>query len=47
MIASNTELMLIINRWAVEKYLTTISTAKILPSVNSEIRHSMQATTYI
>jgi len=31
MISSNTELMLIINRWAVTKYSTTNSTAKILP----------------
>ena len=30
------QLMLIINRCAVAKYLTTNSTAKILPSVNSE-----------
>jgi len=46
MISSNTELMLIINRWAVAKYSTTNSTAKILPSVNSETKCSMQATTY-
>jgi len=38
--------MLIINRWAVAKYLTTNSTAKILPSVNSETKRSMQVTTY-
>ena len=41
-----TELMLIINRWTVENYLTTNSTTKILPSVNSETKRSMQATTY-
>jgi len=38
MISSNTELMLIINRWAVAKYLTTNSTARILPSANSETK---------
>jgi len=36
--------MLIINRWAMAKYLTTNSTAKILPSVNSETKRPMQAT---
>jgi len=36
----------IINRWAVTKYLTTNSTAKILPSVNSETKRSLQATPY-
>jgi len=46
MISSNTELMLIINKWAVAKYLTTNSTAKILPSVNSEVTRPMQATIY-
>ena len=46
MIFSNTELMLIINRWAVAKYLTTNSTAKILPSVNSETKRPMQTTIY-
>ena len=46
MISSNTELMLILNRWAVIKYLASNSTAKILPSVNSETKHSVQATTY-
>jgi len=45
MISSNAELMLIINRWAAAKYLTTNSTANILPSVYSETR-SVQATTY-
>jgi len=44
MISSNTELMLIINRWAVAKYLTTNSTARILPSANSETKCLMQAT---
>ena len=47
MISSNTELMLIINRWPVTKYLASNSTEKILPSVNSERKHSVQATTYI
>jgi len=46
MISSNTELMLTINRWTVAKYLTTNSTAKILPSVNSETKRPMQATIY-
>ena len=46
MISSNTELMLILNRWAVKKHLASNSTAKILPSVNSETKHSVQATTY-
>jgi len=44
MISLNTELMLIINRWAVAKYLTTNPAAKILPSVNSETKRPMQAT---
>ena len=46
MISSNTELMLIINRWAVTKYLVTTSTVKIIPSVNSETKRPMQATIY-
>jgi len=46
MISSNTNLMLLINRQAVAKYLATKSTEKILTSVNSEIKHSVQATTY-
>ena len=46
MITSNTELMLIINKRAVAKYLTTNSTAKILSSVNSETKRPMQATIY-
>jgi len=46
MISSNTAWMLIINRWAVTKYLASNSTAKILPSVNSEKKLSVQATTY-
>ena len=46
MISSNTELMLILNRWAVIKYLASNTTAKILPSVNPETKHSVQATTY-
>jgi len=33
-------------RWAVAKYLTTNSTAKILPSVNSETKRPIQATIY-
>jgi len=45
MISSNTELMLIINRWAVAKYKTN-STARILPSANSETKPPMQATIY-
>jgi len=36
-----------INRWAVEKYLTTNSTANILPSVNSETKRPMQAAIHI
>jgi len=36
--------MFITKRWAVAKYLTTNSTAKILPSVNSETKCPMQAT---
>ena len=46
MIFSNTELMLILNRLAVTKYLLSNSTAKILPSVKSETKHSVQATSY-
>jgi len=38
--------MLIKNRWAVAKYLTTNCTEKILPSVNSETKHPMQAIIY-
>jgi len=41
MISSSRELILIINRWTVAKYLTSNSTTKILPFVNSEIKHSM------
>jgi len=37
---------LILNRWAVTKYLASNSTAKILPSVNSETKHSVQAAIY-
>ena len=33
-------------RWAVTKYLASNSIAKILPSVNSETKHSAQVTTY-
>ena len=47
MISSNTELILIINRWTVTKYLTSNSTTKILPSMNSEIKQAMQAATYV
>ena len=46
MTSSNTELMLIIDRWAVAKYLTTNSTAKILPSVNSETKRPMGGRLY-
>jgi len=46
MISSNTELMLIIHRWAVAKYLTTNSTARILSFVNSETKRPMQVTIY-
>jgi len=45
MISSNTELMLNINTRAVAKYLASNSAEQILASVNSEIKHSMQATT--
>jgi len=38
--------MLIVNRGAFAKYLTTNSTAKIMPSMNSETKHPMQATIY-
>ena len=46
MISSNTELMLILNRWAVTKYLASNCIAKILPCVNSETKHSVQAPIY-
>ena len=47
MISSNTELMLIVNRWAVAKCLTTNSAAGILPSMTTWITNCQRQNAYV